>query len=191
MKCFQCGKEEAVFSADCLIVEHTIEHSLNMRTETERLRGAARAGLCPRCMSVASSNCGDLVGPMMLGKAAAVLAVAGGVLWLFGSRLNAPMVTEKLNLVRFAGLVLAVAAGGYLLIRAILAPTLLKKTPWKILGRREGAILNLVPVGDGYYKDYKHFCALNPYLGKKVSEQVYRELIETGAWKALLTEKEE
>ena len=186
MKCFNCGKNEAVFSEDCLVVEHNVSDFMNTRTESERLVGATRAGLCPGCLNMAAQNCMDLVGSPQLMKAAGAVFVVGLALFFLGDRIGGPMVTQKLNLVRVIGLVLAAVTGLYLLLRNILAPTLLKKTPWKVMGRREGAMMKLVPLGDGRYRDYSQFDLYNPYLSKKVSEGIYREIIETGAWKAMV-----
>ena len=52
-------------------------------------------------------------------------------------------------------------------------------------------MLKLVPLGDGFYRDYKQFDALNYYLDKKVSEKIYREIIETGAWKQMIVPEKE
>ena len=54
MKCFNCGKNEAVFSEDCLVVEHKVSDFMNTRMESERLVGVTRAGLCPRCLNAAA-----------------------------------------------------------------------------------------------------------------------------------------
>lgn len=186
MKCFRCNKSEAVFSVDCLLVEHRTDQSPNLRTESERLCGASRVGLCPRCLNASSVNCSHLIGPQWLGAAAVVMLIVGAALFFLGGRLSAPMVTAKLNLAQAIGLLLAVAGALYLLLRNLLAPSLLKKTPWKIVGNWPNATLNPVPVGDGCYRDYRDFKAINPFLGKDISEKIYSEIIETGAWKALV-----
>ena len=79
MKCFDCGKNEALFSVDCLVVEHRIDEGGGLRIETESLRGTTRAGLCSRCLNIASSNCSDLIGPPALGKAAGYLFACEGM----------------------------------------------------------------------------------------------------------------
>lgn len=189
MKCFQCGRKDAVFSADCLVVEHKIDQGPYMRFETEQVKGVTRAGLCTQCMNVVSANCGDLIGPPALTNVAAVLFISGAAMFFLGNKIDAPMVTDKMNLIRLIGLVVGGISGLFLLVRSILAPTLLKRTPWKILGQRDGASLKLVPLGDGYYADQKRFNALNPYLGKSVSDKIYHEIIETGAWKDMIASK--
>ena len=186
MKCFRCNKNDAVFSIDCLVVEHRVDKSLNLLMESERFCVVTRAGLCPRCLNTSSQNCSNLIGPPWLGMTAGVLLVIGAALFFLGGKLNTPMVTEKLNLTRVIGLILAAAGGLYLLPRNLLAPSLLKKTPWKIIGNWPNAMLNPVPVGDGYYRDYKHFKAINPNLGKEISEKIYREIIDNGEWKTLV-----
>ena len=186
MKCFNCGKNEAVFSEDCLVVEHKVSDFMTTRMESERLVGVTRAGLCPRCLNEAAQNCMDLAGPPLLMKAAGVIFVVGLALFFLGDRIDAPMATPKLNLIKVIGLGLAAVTGLYLLLRNLLAPTLLKKTPWKVMGRREGAMMKLVPLGEGRYRDYRQFNTYNLYLSKKVSEDIYRQIIETGAWRAMV-----
>ena len=177
MKCFRCNRSEAVFSVDCLLVEHRIDQSLNLRTESERLCGAARVGLCPRCLNASSVNCSHLIGPRWLGMAAGVMLIVGAALFFLGGRLNVPTVTAKLNLAHAIGLGLAAVSGLYLLLRNLLAPSLLKRTPWKFVGNWPNATLKPVPVGDSYYRDYRDFRAINPFLGKNISEKIYSEII--------------
>ena len=59
MKCFNCGKNEAAFSEDCLVVEHKDSDFMNTRMESERLIGAQKAGRCPRCLNEAAQICID------------------------------------------------------------------------------------------------------------------------------------
>ena len=117
---------------------------------------------------------------------AGLMLIVGAALCFLGGRLDAPTVTAKLNLAQAIGLALAVAGALYLPLRNLLAPSLLKKTPWKIVGNWPNATLNSVPVGDGYYRDYRDFKVINPFLGKNISEKIYSEIIETGAWKTLV-----
>ncbi|MBQ6326539.1 MAG: hypothetical protein IJI26_10785 [Clostridia bacterium] len=186
MKCFNCGKSEAVFSEDCLVVEHKVNDFMNTRMESERLVGVTRAGLCPRCLNEASQNCSHLIGTQWLSMAAGAMLFVGAALYFLGGRLDAPVVTAKLNLVQMIGLALAAAGGPYLLLRNLLAPSMLRKTPWKIMGNWPNATLNPVPVGDGYYRNYRDFKAINPFLGKEISEKIYSEIIETGAWRTMV-----
>lgn len=49
-----------------------------------------------------------------------------------------------------------------------------------------GRVVHLVPVGDGYYSDSADFSTVNGHLVKEIRQKISTDVIDTGAWKALV-----
>lgn len=74
----------------------------------------------------------------------------------------------------------------------VAASNALRRAPWKLLGRRgldesqvvQGSKL-YVPAGDNYYRDLREFRRINGWLSSQMAEKLYREVIQSGEWKAV------
>ena len=201
MKCTLCKEKEAAFISDCLVVySHTSTFDMNVGLElrrqyhtTEFFSGESIvAGLCPDCMKKVSHKI-DREKSLPL-KALAIyllLTFAGVALVIWGFAGNLGELTSPVVIGGFVFLIGGLAAYA---IHCLLLPRFLRKNaPWKLLGKPmdgvrldNGSFVKLVPVGENYYKDSSVFNDVNDHLLEKVRNGIKKDMIDTGAWKAIV-----
>ena len=201
MKCVKCKERDVAFTADCLVVDTSTVSSdvrvgLDIQKQyltTESFSGdVVAAGLCPVCMKKVSRKIDrDDALPFKAMLIYILLMVVGIALFFLA-------VTGKLGRMANPGLIggICLTVIGILacVIHKLLLPVLVRRrAPWKLLGKPLGGVrldggrfVLLVPVGEGYYKDSVEFAAVNGHLEKETRQKIAAELIETGAWKALV-----
>jgi hypothetical protein len=201
MKCISCKQQDAAFFADCLVVNTSTTSSnvlvgLEMQRQyltTESFSGEAIvAGLCPKCMKKVSRKIDrDMSLPFKALMLYLLLIVVG--LGLFIGAIAAKW-GRMTGVIAVGGMIFAIlGVVGYVIHKLLLPAQLRRNAPWKLLGKPlggvrldDGRFVHLVPVGDGYYKDFAEFSTVNDHLVKEVKQKIESELIETGAWKMLV-----
>ena len=201
MKCYHCKSREAVFRTDCLVVDFLRENSMmgmDSRLKiTEKLNGAVKAGLCEDCIKKVVRRDKNKVSPKI--AMPLFFGAFGGafvaVLGVIGMRSNSHA-TELGRLLLIGGVALVALLAILYGILVLTAPSRAMKQPWKLMGARLDNLYyqderkKLVPVGDGYYKNFDAFKAVNDHLLDESQKKIYRS-IEDGTWKLLVAGAQE
>ena len=210
VKCYLCKQSEAAFSADCLVVDYKSEVNEMQYmgqvlskgyTMTETGGGVAVAGLCPACMKKASRHIShEASSSKWITSIAIVVGLIGFILFIYGfyqvDRYDVPLdqflktpASTPFVVGGAAAIVLCLILLG---IDVLLAPGRVRKNaPWKLMGRAMDAELygdraKLVPVGEGYYANYKAFRLINDHLLDETARKIYDNNIKTGMWVKLV-----
>lgn len=200
-KCVRCKEKDAAFTADCLVVDTSTTEAVvpvGLQTQrqyltTESVSGnVVVAGLCPECMKKVSRNIDRDMSLPFSAMMLYILLMLGGIVLFFLAL--AGKLGRMINVAATGGLVLTFGGiAAYVIHKCLLPGQLRKNAPWQLLGKplgavrlSDGRVVHLVPVGQDYYKDFAKFSTVNGHLVKEIRQRISTEVIDTGAWKALV-----
>lgn len=199
MKCCNCKEKEASFRQTCLMIDRQVSFSRGVSSDNrmqitrESMSGTTQAGLCPECIKrLAKKERSRLTGHG-ISRAATGLLIIGVIAIVIGlmnqHNRNYSSLFFKVFL---GGGALALLSVPLFITSRIASSNDLRKAPWKLLGRRgldEGRVVQgcklYVPVGDNYYRDLSEFRRINGWLSSQAADKLYREVIQSGAWRTV------